>query len=486
MSSQADESYSARVSAFIVQLMEKLNSSDDIYAPVPEVLRETGEFFEFGCGFIYKADYTSLFFLEESFLLYNYEPLPEQVDLQNKLGKELMGELANQKAVVFPAGKQLSALEACLSESFKARAMIFIPICDAKHRLIAFVALADRRGVRRQGALDLDGAYAVLCSIANHVKLQLYQQRAENASQAMHDIMDHMGIDIYVNDLNTHEILYVNQTMAAPYGGAETLIGQKCWAALREGQSEECSYCPHAKLLDEDGAPAQAYTLEFQRPSDGNWFRMYSTAFRWADGRLAHVVSCVDITENKRNELIIRQMADYDPLTGLPNRRKLLRDLDSWMAALAKGTGQGYLLFFDLDGFKRVNDELGHKSGDELLEKIGNMLGDNPLTEGISYRHGGDEFVLLCYEESIERLQKTLGSLMANFAHAWKLENGEVVCRCSIGVAHFPNDGRNTEELLNNADKAMYAAKKAGKGLVRFYAGGQNKSPEAYLASLIK
>ncbi|MDL2254019.1 sensor domain-containing diguanylate cyclase [Ruminococcaceae bacterium OttesenSCG-928-I18] len=473
-----------QVSEFWVQVMEKLNCSQDIYEPVPELIQDTCEFFGFGCGFVYVADYTGVFHLRENYLLYEYDHLREKLEIPTELGEALLHELAEAKAVIFSADTPKNALEETLSEIFNARSMILIPINDAGGQLIALVGLVDRRGVSRQEVLDLEGAYAVLCALANHVKLQLYQKRVDNTENALRSILDHMGIDIYVNDFETHEILYVNESMAAPYGGADKLLGRKCWEALYEGKSSECDFCPQKHMVDENGEPTKVYSWDYQRPFDGEWFRVFSAAFNWEDGRLAHVVSSVDITENKRNELIIRQMADYDTLTGLPNRRRLLSDLEHIIDRRLQDKGEGFLLFFDLDGFKEVNDKLGHRAGDELLERIGDMLQENRLTAGKSYRHGGDEFIVLCHEETLTHLQYVLGSIMANFNYPWQLADGEVVCKCSIGVAHYPYDGETPGDLLHNADKAMYAAKRAGKGLIRFYNQGRNSNPKTYLESL--
>ncbi len=479
MTSLLEGRYSAQSSEFWVKVMETLNSSNDIYAPVPGVLQETCEHFGFGCGFVYVADHTSTLFLKEHHLLYNHDHLREELDLHKELDARVLGQLIETKAVFFSAGTEAGELEERLAELFSAKSMILVPITDASRALIALAGLVDRRSRRQPDELNLGGAYAVMCALANHVKMYLFERRVANTEKAMHSVMDHMGIDIYVNDFYTHEILYVNASMAKPYGGVDKLMGKKCWEALYEDKTGPCDFCPQQKIVGEDGQPSGIYSWDYQRPFDGSWFRVFSAGFRWGDERLAHVVSSVDITESKRNELIIRQMADYDTLTGLPNRRKLLLDLEACLAS-----GKGYLLFFDLDGFKQVNDSHGHRAGDELLEKLGNMLQGTPATEGRSYRHGGDEFVVLCKNISPRDLQALLGTVMANFHHPWALADGDVICKCSIGVAQFPQDGKKPEELLHNADSAMYAAKEAGKGLIRFYHKGKLSPPKAFFSSL--
>ena len=193
-------------------------------------------------------------------------------------------------------------------------------------------------------AEDISFTYAVLASVANHVKLQLYQKRAEATDASLKTMMDHMGIDIYVNDFYTHEVLYANRSMAEPYGGVENLIGKICWKTLYTDKIEECNYCPQKNLIDEDGGPTKVYSWDYQRPFDGSWFRVLSAAFQWTDGRLAHIVSSVDISENKHNEEVIRQLAEYDSLTGLPNRYRLQLDCDKYLGDTQNGV-ESFLRF---------------------------------------------------------------------------------------------------------------------------------------------
>lgn len=476
----AEQQSIASVSDFWIRVMEQLNASADIYSPIPQVLNDTCAFFGFGCGFIYEANHTNTFFLRESYQRYDSEHLKESIDMLETLGDELLDTLIHQKAVMFTGNTTRTPLDDALANLFHANSMVLIPITNRQARLIAFVGLLDRRGSQREQVPAIDAAYAVLCAIANHVKLHLFQNQVESTDRAMRSMVDHMGIDVYVNDFYTHEILYLNQSMAAPYGGAERMLGKNCWEALYDDKDGQCEFCPQTHLLDEDGNPSKVYSWDYQRPFDNSWFRVFSAAFRWTDGRLAHVVSSVDITANKRNELLIRQMADYDTLTGLPNRRKLMADMETNMHQMGVFTKGGYLIFFDLDGFKKVNDTLGHRAGDELLSKIGDMLQSNSVTEGRSYRHGGDEFVVLCDKIDPEHFKTLLNSLLDIFSQAWKLEDGDVVCRASLGIVHFPTDDDTVSGLLHKADEAMYHAKRAGKGKAYFYNRGDFIDADTY------
>lgn len=455
--------------AFSIKVLEKLNGSTDLFAPVTDVLADICAYFHFGCAFVYIADHKGIFYLHEHSAAYANDHLQTEIDLQSLLGTESIQDLSTRKVVLFSRRETSDPLSKQLEEIFDANSMILIPIHDQHGKLIALVGLVDRRGAHRHEDINMDLAYSLLAVVANHVKLRLYQVRIESTQKSLESIMDHMGVDIYVNDFNTHEILYVNKSMAAPYGGISQMMGETCWKVLYADKTEPCEYCPQKKIIDENGDPTKMYSWDYQRPFDGSWFRVLSAAFRWVDGRLAHVVSSVDITENKQNEALVRQLAEYDTLTGLPNRRKLMQDCDAQLAQCEQEGQEGYVLFFDLDGFKKINDEIGHRAGDDLLRAIGQFLESEPLLDGRSYRHGGDEFVILALDCGLEAVQGIIDRLLARFDQPWPIVDGNVMCRTSIGVCKYPDDATTASDLLHAADLAMYESKRAGAGRATFY-----------------
>jgi diguanylate cyclase (GGDEF)-like protein len=205
------------------------------------------------------------------------------------------------------------------------------------------------------------------------------------------------------------------------------------------------------------------YSWDFQRPNDGSWFRMVSAAFRWVDGRLAHVVSSVDITENKYNEMLIRRLAESDSLTSLPNRGKLIEDLELSLKRMKKDAAQGYLLFIDLDDFKTINDTFGHLDGDALLRQVGHFLHNEKMILGQPYRYGGDEFVLLAEYKTGDDLVRIQDLLLEKFKREWQLNGHSVHCGISIGAVRIPDGSKSAHDLIHSADMAMYEVKKSGK-----------------------
>ncbi len=457
-----------------IEFVDKLSIEKDLDGMVSEVMADLCRTFEFGCGFVYVSDHHRQFHLRASYEGYPNSHIPPSLDLSQALEEGLYQQLASLSALHFrdsaTADDRLSQI---LGAFFQATSLVFVPIVDTKKQITAFVGLIDRRSKAVSAQEDLLFTRSVLGILANHIKMKLYQDQAENARRSLERILDNMGVDVYVNDFYTHEILYINHSMAAPYGPIESLLGKSCWETWYEGQEGPCSYCPQHRLIDQDGNPRKTYTWDYQRPIDGAWFRVFSTAFPWVDGRLAQVVSSVDITESKHNEAIVRCLAEYDYLTGLPNRFRLSQYIDEYLQTPHTAARDLYVLFFDIDGFKVINDTLGHEAGDELLIRIGKTLQSHPITRNNSYRYGGDEFVVLVPQGGERDLESVLTFLQEVFSRVWQLPQGEAKVGASIGVSHYPSDDTQTGELIRKADLAMYASKHAGKGRTHFYDRGQ-------------
>ncbi|SEN71413.1 PAS domain S-box-containing protein/diguanylate cyclase (GGDEF) domain-containing protein [Paenibacillus sophorae] len=166
-----------------------------------------------------------------------------------------------------------------------------------------------------------------------------------------------------------------------------------------------------------------------------------------------------------------RLLAYNDELSGLPNRLSLTEELKEYIEE--NEGGQAALYFLDIDNFKYINDTMGHTLGDRLLMLAGERLLGMAEGQSRHYRFGGDEFVILL--KSTERPEQTVfyaEALIQSFKEPFQLGDSTVHVSISVGIAQYPRDGRNAEELLKNADIAMYRAKQAGRGTYVLY--GQN------------
>ena len=184
-----------------------------------------------------------------------------------------------------------------------------------------------------------------------------------------------------------------------------------------------------------------------------------------------------DITERKLSEEKIIRMANYDNLTGLPNRRLLMNYLSQAITLVRRRALYAAVLFIDLDRFKLINDTLGHSAGDELLKEVAERLKKCVRLSDTVGRLGGDEFIVLLPDiEQIEDIIIICNRINTIFDSTLKIGEHEVSVMMSIGISVYPTDGEDGEALLRKADVAMYRAKSDGKSCYRFYSDGMSQS----------
>jgi len=200
------------------------------------------------------------------------------------------------------------------------------------------------------------------------------------------------------------------------------------------------------------------------------------SAVKGEDDVVTHYVgSHFDITERKAAEENIKHLAYYDPLTGLPNRRLLMDWLQKALATSARGGRHGALLIIDLDNFKTLNDSLGHDVGDLLLQQIAQRLGPCVREGDTVARLGGDEFVVVLEnlsEQPVEAASQveTIGEkILIILNQPCKLATYDYRTTASIGATLFIGQQSSIEELLKQADIAMYQAKRVGRNNLRFF-----------------
>ncbi len=166
----------------------------------------------------------------------------------------------------------------------------------------------------------------------------------------------------------------------------------------------------------------------------------------------------------------LKHLAEHDPLTGLPNRMLFLDRLAQAIKNAARFNENIAVLYIDLDHFKEVNDSLGHKVGDILLKEVSDKLKTNIRQSDTVARLGGDEFIIILdHFSSLDIINSVVQNIMNSLKEPLLIENQEIYVTLSLGISVYPNDGRNADTLIKNADAAMYKAKEDGRNSHQFY-----------------
>lgn len=261
---------------------------------------------------------------------------------------------------------------------------------------------------------------------------------------------------------------------------------------------------PQGKALRADGTPLPPQELPFRVALDSgqevrnivlSLFNPLEGAYRWVsmdaipqlhpeNTRPVQVLGTLnDITERRRAEEKVQNLAFYDSLTGLPNRRLLLDRLQQALAQARREETLVGVAFLDLDNFKAVNDTLGHASGDTLLQEVAKRLQESVRSSDTVARLGGDEFVVILNKLEHDDLAAGIAEkFLEIFARPFRLGEREIFTTTSIGLALYPLDAGDEEELLGRADMAMYRAKELGRNRYQFFSPQMNDEARQRLA----
>ncbi|QAU34219.1 EAL domain-containing protein [Janthinobacterium sp. 17J80-10] len=203
-----------------------------------------------------------------------------------------------------------------------------------------------------------------------------------------------------------------------------------------------------------------------------------------AAGKVTQVVIVSrDVSERKEMEAYILHQSVHDALTGLPNRLLLVDRMKQATAHLGRKNAPVAVLFIDLDRFKDINDTLGHAAGDRLLQEVAERLGKCVREGDTVARLSGDEFVvLLAGLNDVRDAALVADKIVATVSAPCRIGGSELRVSPSIGIAIFPGDGHDIDELLRNADTAMYHAKQEGRGRFSFFASSMNEAASRRLA----
>jgi diguanylate cyclase (GGDEF)-like protein/PAS domain S-box-containing protein len=296
-------------------------------------------------------------------------------------------------------------------------------------------------------------------------------ERAE-AERVIHEaatVFEATGEAIMITDAQG-VIKRVNPAFTATTGYAESEAVGQTPRLLKSGRHDARYYEEMwGALLAEGRWEGEIW----DRRKNGEIFPIWQTitAVRDEGGKVVEFVALfIDITQRKRSEEEISYRANYDALTGLPNRNLLVERLDQSMKQARREAARVAVMFIDLDFFKQVNDTLGHAVGDRLLQAVAARMRLCVRETDTIARQGGDEFVVLLANIEDTSVASTVADkILAQMAAPFTLDDDEIHIGASIGITLFPDDGRDVETLFRNADLAMYRAKEAGRNNAQFF-----------------
>ncbi len=329
-------------------------------------------------------------------------------------------------------------------------------------------------GIVSASAIELDGTACILAVFRDVTNLRSTQE-ALKASEARYRTAFQTSLDaITIIRLKDARILDVNQKFLEITGYDRVEVLGLTSAELgfwkQEGERDDV-----IDLLRR-GSSYRDLQAQFLRKNGEVFWGVISASPMELEGETCALSVIQDISGAKHAEEEIRTLAFFDPLTGLANRRMLMEQLRKSIAFSSRTHRKRALLIVDLDDFKNLNDTLGHETGDLLLREVGHRVSSCVREVDTLGRLGGDEFVLLLedlgdtLEEAAARAKVIAEKVLAQIDRPYLLDGHECRSTCSIGITVFGDSQEKINEVMQQADIAMYQAKAAGRNTLRFFA----------------
>lgn len=295
------------------------------------------------------------------------------------------------------------------------------------------------------------------------------QKRSEDILKVSSAVYRAMGEAVVICDAQNN-ILLANDAFRALTGYSEDDLlgyGFSDFLVKRHGAR---SYSDIFTSLDATGRwEGQAWLRVRDGVEELRFLSIYSTFDK--DGTpLQRVALVSDVTDQRKARELINQQANFDPLTGLPNRRLMLDRLEQLIKQCTRSQTSLAVIYIDLDNFKDVNDSRGHDFGDELLKVVAQRLRSEVRDTDTVARIGGDEFVILLGQlDRPEKADIIIREILKNLSEPVQINGEMIYVTASFGISMFPNDGDDGKALLLGADQAMYAAKSNGRNGFQYF-----------------
>lgn len=317
--------------------------------------------------------------------------------------------------------------------------------------------------------VDWEGEKALQVTIIDISSYLEIQQKLKENEERYRNLIDDsvQGMVVHQN----LKLVFCNPAFAEMFGfnDTETLIGHKDILSLLSPEY-------HATVISQTGSLMSGKQQRMKDEvkgirADGSsvWLNVLSNTIEW-NGEAAIQMTAIDISEQHRLQEQLEKRANYDGLTNLLNRRSMTEIIEVQFKKIKLGVPPLCCVLIDLDNFKQVNDQYGHDAGDELLKHFAALSKKLLRSNDYIGRWGGEEFLLLLPETSINDARRISERLRVEISKLTLMHEGlELMCTVSMGISASSAGTKNARMLITNADKALYEAKALGKNHVRLY-----------------
>ena len=314
--------------------------------------------------------------------------------------------------------------------------------------------------------IDIDGRPYVL-SVVRDLREQQLLQKAE---ARFGHLMDHSWHEIYIFDSTSLKFIQVNQGALDNLGYNNPEIQQLRITDLAPGLSDE-DFAKLTRPLFDGSQGLRVFETVLQRKNGSSYPVEVRLQLSHSEVPPIFLANVQDITERKKIESRLQFLANYDALTELPNRSLFLDRLKVAIENAKRNNRLAAIIFLDLDGFKTINDTLGHSAGDQLIREVGRRLIRCVRKSDTVARLGGDEFtILLTNIDCVSNVECAVEKIIRGVAEPMEIADQMVNITTSLGITLCPLDDNDTAEtLIKQADSAMYQAKANGKNTFEFY-----------------
>ncbi|WP_051309842.1 putative bifunctional diguanylate cyclase/phosphodiesterase [Desulfogranum japonicum] len=318
-------------------------------------------------------------------------------------------------------------------------------------------------------------SHSINQNMRENIELKIISEERERTMRVSEEryrhLFNHAPLGLFQYDSNA-VVVDCNETLAHMLNAGKTeIIGINMFTGISQ---QGMLNAVKDSLRKGDGYFEGEYTSILSRKKLP--IRVIMKAITGRNGKIRGGMGIIeDLTERKISEAQIQYHTTYDTLTGLPNRRLLLHNLENEITRAERYHSFGALLFIDLDNFKTINDSLGHSAGDALLKLVADRIQENIRNEDTASRMGGDEFILILTElgatatAAASNAKLIAEKLSSKLSLPCRIEGHDIHITPSIGVSIFPKADAQSEDILKQADTAMYKAKASGRNEIRFF-----------------